>query len=390
MGANEYGVTIGNEAVYTKEKYKKQGGLLGMDLLRLALERSKTAQEALEIIIDLLELYGQGGNAGYNGHEYYQNSFIIADKAEAWVLETADKLWIAEKVKDIRAISNTITIRGKGDLHHPDLITNAIENGWCKDPEKFDFYEVYVDKFKLEQIFAYGNNRISCSMSILSENLGNIDEQTMMQILRNHTPEKNNWNPVKDASMKSICVHAKNILNPAQSTISMVSVIGEPIQTHWITGSSAPCTSVFKPVFLPGGMPKIGTKATKFYDKNNIWWKHEELHRLVLMDYNNRLDNFREERDALEKKFIEETRKLFNEILAEEIKNKKIEELSRVLKEFTKKKFSETMLKEDLWIERVSSMEIQNKQNFAYRRFWQKLNKQNKMPFIKMKHNFLR
>src|SRR5689334_12454876 len=49
IGANEYGVTIGNEAVWTKLPVEKTG-LTGMDLLRLALERSTTAKEALELI----------------------------------------------------------------------------------------------------------------------------------------------------------------------------------------------------------------------------------------------------------------------------------------------------------------------------------------------------
>ena len=43
MGANEHGVTIGNEAVFTKVPYDKQPGLIGMDFLRLALERAQTA-----------------------------------------------------------------------------------------------------------------------------------------------------------------------------------------------------------------------------------------------------------------------------------------------------------------------------------------------------------
>ena len=59
MGVNECGVCIGNEAVFTKGKYNKTG-LTGMDMVRLALERSKTAKEALECIIGLLEKYGQG------------------------------------------------------------------------------------------------------------------------------------------------------------------------------------------------------------------------------------------------------------------------------------------------------------------------------------------
>src|SRR6056297_709536 len=63
MGANEHGVTIGNEAVFTREPYA-QVGLTGMDLLRLALERATTAQEALDVIVGLLDEHGQGGGCG--------------------------------------------------------------------------------------------------------------------------------------------------------------------------------------------------------------------------------------------------------------------------------------------------------------------------------------
>jgi dipeptidase len=51
MGANEKGVTIGNEAVFTKVPMEKQPGLIGMDFLRLALERAATARFALEVIV---------------------------------------------------------------------------------------------------------------------------------------------------------------------------------------------------------------------------------------------------------------------------------------------------------------------------------------------------
>jgi secernin len=46
MGANEHGIAIGNEAVFTKIPYDKQPGLIGMDSLRLALERAHTARRA--------------------------------------------------------------------------------------------------------------------------------------------------------------------------------------------------------------------------------------------------------------------------------------------------------------------------------------------------------
>ncbi len=55
MGANEHGVVIGNEAVFTRAPYAKNG-LTGMDLLRLALERASDAQSAADTIVGLLEI----------------------------------------------------------------------------------------------------------------------------------------------------------------------------------------------------------------------------------------------------------------------------------------------------------------------------------------------
>ena len=65
MGANEKGVVIGNEAVFTKMPLDRKGGLTGMDLLRLALERADTAEQAVETVIQLLADHGQGGICGY-------------------------------------------------------------------------------------------------------------------------------------------------------------------------------------------------------------------------------------------------------------------------------------------------------------------------------------
>ena len=68
---------------------------------RLGLERSKTAKEALDVITNLLETYGQGGpccdDANFSYYTYH-NSFLIADSHEAWVLETAGIEWAAEKI----------------------------------------------------------------------------------------------------------------------------------------------------------------------------------------------------------------------------------------------------------------------------------------------------
>ncbi len=57
------------------------------------------AAEAQRVITNLVEKYGQGGNAAYGTVRRYHNSFLIADPAEAWVLETSGHRWVARRVR---------------------------------------------------------------------------------------------------------------------------------------------------------------------------------------------------------------------------------------------------------------------------------------------------
>lgn len=67
MGSNEHSVVIGNEAIFSKEtemlgkEHLVKEGLLGMDLVRLALERATCAKEAKQVICDLIAKHGQSG-----------------------------------------------------------------------------------------------------------------------------------------------------------------------------------------------------------------------------------------------------------------------------------------------------------------------------------------
>jgi secernin len=85
MGVNDKYVVIGNEAVFPKVPNAKNTKLIGMDFVRLGLERGNTAREALDVIIDLLNKHGQGGSCTTDCESYY-SSFLIADADDAWVL----------------------------------------------------------------------------------------------------------------------------------------------------------------------------------------------------------------------------------------------------------------------------------------------------------------
>ncbi|XP_060012915.1 secernin-1 isoform X2 [Lagenorhynchus albirostris] len=127
MGANEHGVCIANEAINAREPAAETDALLGMDLVRLGLERGATAKEALDVIVALLEEHGQGGNYYEDANSYhsFQSAYLIVDSEEAWVLETVGKYWAAER------ITESITVQTMIDI----LRDKA--SGVCIDSESF-------------------------------------------------------------------------------------------------------------------------------------------------------------------------------------------------------------------------------------------------------------
>ena len=126
MGANDHGVAIGNEAVFTKEPYA-ESGLTGMDLVRLALERARTAAEAVGGRHRPARAARSGRRMWARRRSFtYHNSFAIADPEEAWILETAGRHWASERVvSGVRSISNGLTIPGFAEPHGDHLKTTV-------------------------------------------------------------------------------------------------------------------------------------------------------------------------------------------------------------------------------------------------------------------------
>lgn len=311
IGSNEHGVTIGNEAVWTKVPIEKTG-LTGMDLLRLALERTTTAREALELITGFLKTYGQGGACGYRNKNFrYHNSFIIADPVEAWVLETAGPFWAAEKVRSIRTISNVLSIGKEFDLISDDAYSYAQSKGWCKSANDFDFAQAFSEpKYST---FSGGVERSACTLRSLKNRQSKLERQDFFAALREH----NGFAPEDGWRMKMPCAHSSWWPTRAagQTTSSMVSRLQSSQTTHWLTGTSSPCLSIFKPVMLGGDPLFAGKPPGEGYDSESLFWRHERLHRSVLKNYELLKQLFNDARLDMEADFVSSTGNLhFNQM----------------------------------------------------------------------------
>jgi len=303
MGANEHGLVIGNEAVFTKVKFdKKNLGLTGMDLLRLALERCKTAEEAITCITTLLELYGQDAKGGYkNKNFYYHNSFLIADTQHAWVLETAGREWAAEKVKDIRSISNKLSIdeADRLSIHAKSFSQSKV---WWKEGTPFSFQNAYSDWFYTRM--GRASARQACTTSLSRQKLGELTRTDCMWMLQTHNLDDANFKPSR-ANTGSVCMHATSLLNPSNTTGSMVAEIRSALpHTIWLTGTSHPCLSVYIPFYF-GTNVLEDFKQPSANEDDSLWWKAEKLHRWISKDYQNRKALINKERIALQHEFME-------------------------------------------------------------------------------------
>ncbi|MBW2279345.1 MAG: C69 family dipeptidase [Deltaproteobacteria bacterium] len=272
IGANEHGVAIGNEAVFTRAPYAETG-LTGMDLLRLGLERGATAREAVDVIVGLLEEHGQGGGCGHENRDFtYHNSFIVADPRQAFVLETAGRDSAVEPVEGARTISNALTI-----------------------PE---FARQHGERLRSRASRARSRHRRTAELALRAT--GPAD---MMSLLRDHGRGQR-WPRYSwlSGAMSAPCVHAGGLLVVSQTTGSWVSELAPGSVRHWATGTAAPCLSLFKPVSVDQPVdtgPRPGERA----DAESLWWRHEALHRRVQRDPARLADVLLPERDAFEERW---------------------------------------------------------------------------------------
>lgn len=255
MGVNEHGVCIGNEAIFTRGKYNKSG-LTGMDLVRLALERCNSAIDAKNLIIELLSKYNQGGNCGYDHKFYYDNSFLIMDRNDVYILETSGKKYNEKKLVK-GAISNCLTI----------------DNNNIKEDI---LYRTFSGSRKRNRIV---NDYLKMGINVTDA----------FKILRKHNGNKY----FECGSVSSPCMHAGGIVGDHTTSSMVVELTDKDINVYF-TGTSLPCISVFK-------YYKFGDNLENEINLD-YWINQEKIKRILLTK--EVPTNFYIERDKLEEKII--------------------------------------------------------------------------------------
>lgn len=304
-GVNEAGVAVGNHTVFTRDKPEGRK-LIGMDVVRLALERSSTAAAAVGVICELVERYGQGGS-GYHDSDFpYHSSFLVADRSQAYLVETSDRRWAMREIASVGSATNHVTIGNDWDSLSPDAVEHARRSGWWTSGEgRFDFAAAYRDSSWVPASFSSGRYRRSCE--ILADQRGRISEETLRGALRDHYdgPVYRPRYPPDDERFLSLCMHADPIgATTAAAVVTIPPSSERPIRFSACLGP--PCVGIFVPLYVAGEIPSLLTRGGPDEDDHSPWWRFRRLLDAVEADHERWGPHVRKAWDGLETDLVAE------------------------------------------------------------------------------------
>ena len=269
-GVNEHRVAIGNEMVNTTDDPRAAApALIGMDLVRLGLERAASADEAVAVMTDLLARHGQGGVGDAVNDVSYWSSFLVADPHGAWVLETSGRAWAARQVSGGDAISNRLTLRSDWTRASPGVVPGTDLDSW-RDPA--------VSTAFADGRLAAGRAFVARCLASSSSSSSSLTSGARAAVahLRDHGAGP--WGapgevgPVVpaprdtgvDGDGVTVCMHVRDFETTTASMVAVLPVLPEEPARLWLAVGS-PCASVFIPTLGPsagdGRSPHPGAGA---------------------------------------------------------------------------------------------------------------------------------
>lgn len=190
MGINEQQVAVADNDAPSRDKMDWKAGLHDNDVVRLILERAKTARQGMEIATKLVETYGQAWNGII---------FEIGDPSEIWVVEVTGRRWAAKRyVNTVAVRTNQYQLTDNYDLASDDLISFAVSQGWApKKSKRINFKTVYgtdtlypddntlTSRKPMPEIYS-AQQRYARAMDLMKAVEGRVEAGLMPKIMSDH------------------------------------------------------------------------------------------------------------------------------------------------------------------------------------------------------------
>jgi secernin len=271
-GVNEHGVAVGNEKVHTARRPATEpAALLGMDLVRLALERARSAEQAVDVITSLIEAHGQGGVADETTGEAYFSSYLAADAAGSYIVETSDRTWVVGRRGEQAAISNRLSVGSDWVSASADVGAGADFDEWRDRGVPTSAADRRLAASRAFLAGAAGLRR-ACASDVVAHlrdhgtgpwgaPAGGADGASSGSAPPQPPPAPPADDPTSGGT--SVCMHVRGRLATTSSMVVDLLPLGEGVVRAYVATGS-PCCSPYIPVFFPGGVaPELG--------EENVW-----------------------------------------------------------------------------------------------------------------------
>lgn len=306
-GINEYQVAVANNMSYRRDapaELPTQGRIIWTELTQLALERSKTAREAVQVIGDLVHRYKLGSDSGA--------IFAVTDGQEGWWVEvTLEGQWAAQRVpEDSFGVRANIFRIGEIDfadsnnfMYSDDLVDYAKKMGWYSEEEVFHFAKVYAAPEKVND--PYNTRRQWRAEELLKQRQKEVTPMEVMAVLRDHyegTPYDLTHGYQKGSphhtDERTLCSVNTEVSVVCQSRPWLPAEIGA---ISW-RAMATPCTSAYTPWYFGNQeIPAAFQKGTNQYSPDSAYWTSRELSRYADVRYQKTVHNIRKQIEAFER-----------------------------------------------------------------------------------------